>query len=164
MRRVFSEGNALGFSGTNAGGDLYLIDSVWRDNMSGVVPNSLDSELEPPHRETTIVGNLVMDNNNRDAPTKDFGRIAFGTGIVLAGGVGDVVERNFVLNHDRIGILATMFGTAPSTSRSGRWSGDNVVTGSGWADAALVGPWGTGKLLRRQRLPDHPAAAVADRP
>jgi plastocyanin len=147
VRRVLSEGNALGFSGTNAGGDLYLIDSVWRDNMSGVVPNSLDSELEPPHRETTIVGNLVMDNNNRDAPTKDFGRIAFGTGIVLAGGVGDVVERNLVLNHDRIGILATMFVDRSIYFSQRAVVRDNVVTGSGWADVALVGPWGPGNCF-----------------
>ena len=30
--------------------------------MSGIVPNTLDSELNPPGRETTIIGNLVIDN------------------------------------------------------------------------------------------------------
>src|SRR5919109_461367 len=33
--------NALGYSGTNAGGDLVIRDSVWIDNALGIVPNSL---------------------------------------------------------------------------------------------------------------------------
>jgi hypothetical protein len=48
---VVSEANGLGFSGTNAGGELYLINSVYQDNMGGIVPNSLDTQLLPPQRE-----------------------------------------------------------------------------------------------------------------
>ena len=51
--------------------------------MSGIVPNTLDSELNPPGRETTIVGNLVIDNNNYEAPTNRFGVVAKGMGIVV---------------------------------------------------------------------------------
>ncbi len=147
VRNVIAEDNALGFSGTNAGGDLYLIESVWRNNMGGIVPNSLDSELDPPHRETTIVGNLVIDNSNRNAPTKGFARLAYGNGIVLGGGVGDVVERNLVLNHARFGIVA-----APLPDKNFWWSQDsvvrdNVVGGSGLGDLALVGPWGPGNCF-----------------
>jgi hypothetical protein len=43
---VVSEASGLGFSGTNAGGELYLINSVYRDN------------------------------NNADAPTKGLARLA----------------------------------------------------------------------------------------
>ena len=50
------EGNALGYSGTNAGGHLYIINNIWKDNMAGIVPNTLDSEPNPPGKETTIVG------------------------------------------------------------------------------------------------------------
>ena len=101
------EGNALGYSGTNAGGHLYLYNNIWRDNMSGIVPNTLDSELNPPGRETTIVGNLVIDNNNYDAPTNRFGVVAKGMGIVVPGRVGDIIEKNLVVNHDRYGIVAS---------------------------------------------------------
>ena len=144
VRRVVSEQNGLAFSGTNAGGDLYLIDSVWRDNMGGIAPNSLDSELLPPHREVTIMGNLVADNNNVDAPTKGFARLAYGAGIVAAGGVADVIERNLVVNHDRFGIVVT-----PLPDANLWWSQDvevrdNVVAGSGLADLMLVGPWSPG--------------------
>ncbi len=83
------EGNALGYSGTNAGGHLYIYNNIWRDNMSGIIPNTLDSELNPPGRETTIVGNLVVDNNNYEAPANRFGLVAQGMGIVMPGRVGD---------------------------------------------------------------------------
>ncbi len=83
---VVSEANGLGFSGTNAGGELYLINSVYRDNMGGIVPNSLDTELLPPQREAHIAGNLVIDNNNAEAPTKGLARLAWGEGIVIGGG------------------------------------------------------------------------------
>lgn len=101
------EGNALGYSGTNAGGHLYLYDNIWQNNMSGIVPNTLDSELNPPGRETTIIGNLVIDNNNYDAPTNRFGLVAKGMGIVVPGRVGDIIEKNIVINHDKYGIVAS---------------------------------------------------------
>ena len=101
------EGNALGYSGTNAGGHLYLYNNIWRNNMSGIVPNTLDSELNPPGRETTIISNLVIDNNNYDAPTNRFGLVAKGMGIVVPGRVGDIIEKNIVINHDKYGIVAS---------------------------------------------------------
>ena len=45
---VLAEHNALGFSGTNASGDLAIVNSEWRYNMSGIVPNTLDSERLAP--------------------------------------------------------------------------------------------------------------------
>lgn len=147
ITEVISENNALGYSGTNAGGDLYLINSVWRNNMGGIVPNSLDSELNPPHRSHIIVGNLIENNDNLEAPTKGFARLALGIGVVLGGGVGDVVERNLIINHSRFGVAATAL-----SDRNLWWSQDAVVrgnriVGSGHADLALVGPWGPGNCF-----------------
>jgi hypothetical protein len=79
----------------------------WCDT-GGIVPNSLDTELLPPQREAHIVGNLVIDNNNAEAPTKGLARLAWGEGIVVVGGRGNVVEKNLVVNHDRYGIVTTM--------------------------------------------------------
>ena len=75
--------------------------------MSGIIPNTLDSELNPPGRETTIVGNLVVDNNNYEAPANRFGLVAQGMGIVMPGRVGDIVEKNIVVNHDKYGLVAS---------------------------------------------------------
>ena len=44
---VVSQDNGLGYSGTNAGGNLHIVRSVWRHNVAGIVPNTVDSELLP---------------------------------------------------------------------------------------------------------------------
>ncbi|MFC2153275.1 PLDc N-terminal domain-containing protein [Actinomycetota bacterium] len=139
--------NGLAYSGTNAGGDLYLIDNVFADNMGGVAPNSLDSELYPPHREVYIGGNLVLDNNNADAPTKGLARLAWGEGIVLAGGEGDVVEKNLVVNHDRFGIVTNVLPDKNIWWASDNTVRDNTIAGTGVGDMGLVGPLSKGNCF-----------------
>ena len=140
LKDLVSENNGLGYSGTNAGGELYIVESVFRRNMGGIVPNTLDSELMPPERETTIAGNLVLDNNNREAPAKPLEYPALGTGILIAGGLGNVIERNLVAGHERHGILIL-----PSLderfwpSRENRVRGNRVLR-SGRADLAVGWP------------------------
>lgn len=106
---VVSENNGLGYSGTNSGGDLWIVNSTFRNNRAGVVPNSGSYELCYPSRETTIVGNLVYDNNMLDGPGIDVSLLAQGNGILMAGAVNAVVERNRVWNHERTGIAAVPF-------------------------------------------------------
>ena len=100
-----SEYNGLGYSGTNSGGDLYIVNSEFRYNRAGVVPNTGAYELCYPNRETTIVGNLVHDNNNLDNPGISVSLLVGGIGIVAAGTVSNDIERNLVYNHDRWGML-----------------------------------------------------------
>ena len=106
---VISEHNGLGYSGTNSGGDLYIINSVFRYNRAGIVPNSGSYELCYPGRESTIVGNIVHGNNNDESPAIDVALLAQGNGILLAGAVDTTVERNLVFDHDRTGIAAVPF-------------------------------------------------------
>ncbi|MGH8928102.1 MAG: right-handed parallel beta-helix repeat-containing protein [Acidimicrobiia bacterium] len=144
---VLAEWNGLGYSGTNASGDMYLINSVWRYNTAGIVPNTLDSELLPPFHNVTIAGNLIHDNDNRDAPMKNAQWSALGNGILLAGGNSSLVLHNRVINHSVSGIAIT-----PNldrnfwTSSNNRIEG-NVVEGSGRADLALAGPSGPGNCF-----------------
>ncbi|MFP5254431.1 MAG: hypothetical protein ACLGI8_01100, partial [Acidimicrobiia bacterium] len=42
---VISEYNGLGYSGTNSGGNLLIVNSTWRFNRAGIVPNSGSYEL-----------------------------------------------------------------------------------------------------------------------
>jgi hypothetical protein len=104
---VVAEWNGLGYSGTNAGGNLLIVDSEWRENRAGVVPNSGTGELLHPQRGTTIVGNVVHDNNNDQTPAIEIAQVALGNGILLAGGNENVVERNLVYGHDIVGIGVT---------------------------------------------------------
>ncbi len=101
---VISENNGLGYSGTNSGGDLYIVNSTFRNNRAGVVPNSGSYELCYPERDTTVVGNLVYENNNEVAPAIEVALLAQGNGILLPGGVRNLVQRNQVFNHTRTGI------------------------------------------------------------
>ncbi len=106
---VVSENNGLGYSGTNSGGELYIVRSTFRDNRAGIVPNSGAYELCYPGRRNTIVGNVVHSNNSQDAPAIDVALLAQGNGILLAGSVENVVERNLIYDHDRTGIAAVPF-------------------------------------------------------
>jgi hypothetical protein len=99
-----SEYNGLGYSGTNSGGDLYIVNSTFQHNRAGIVPNTGSYEPCYPERETTVAGNLVYDNNNASAPAIDNALLASGNGILLPGGVRNVIEKNRVVQHDRTGI------------------------------------------------------------
>jgi nitrous oxidase accessory protein NosD len=101
---VVSEYNGLGYSGTNSGGDLYIINSTFRNNRAGIVPNSGSYELCYPNRKTTVAGNLVYSNNETDIPGIDVSLLAQGNGILLAGAVQNEVQNNRVWDHARTGI------------------------------------------------------------
>lgn len=104
LENLVSEYNGLGYSGTNSGGNLLIVNSTFRYNRAGIVPNSGSYELCYPGRDNTIVGNLVHDNNRTDIPGITVSLLAQGNGILVAGSVRNTVERNRVWNHDRTGI------------------------------------------------------------
>lgn len=101
---VDAQYNGLGYSGTNSGGDLYIINSTFSNNRAGVVPNSGSYELCYPGRESTLVGNVVHDNNYLEGPGISVSLLAQGNGILVAGSVRNTISRNLVYNHDRTGI------------------------------------------------------------
>ena len=163
-----SEYNGLGYSGTNSGGDLWIINSVFRHNKAGIVPNSGAYEGCAPERETTIVGNLVHDNDAYEVDGIDAAVRASGNGILVTGGIDNVIERNRVQDHPVAGIALTPFPEddaiapipeSPSTDcvedavpapaaevpdetiywpATGNQVIDNVVSGSGEWDLVLI--------------------------
>jgi plastocyanin len=150
--QVVAEHNALGYSGTNAGGNLQIVRSVWRRNWAGIVPNTLDSELLPPFRQVDIVGNRVEGNDNRSAPGVPLEWGPFGNGIVLGGGNDSRVERNHVLDHVNHGILVTPNLDERIWTSSGNRVVGNVVQGSGRADLALAAPAGGGNCFQGNQV------------
>jgi plastocyanin len=137
---VLAERNAIGYSGTNAGGDLTITRSEWRHNMAGLVPNTLDSELYPPQRGVTITENWVHDNNNLGAPAKELTYPAFGQGILITGGVDNLVQNNRVEDHETFGIAVSMIVDKNYWFPEGNRVIGNIVRRSGVADLALGGP------------------------
>jgi plastocyanin len=150
ITRSIAEYNGLGFSGTNAGGNLVIARSVWRYNRAGIVPNSGDGEKNPPQHGATIVGNLVHDNDNLRTPAIDAAILAQNNGILVAGGNENLITRNRVYSHGLSGI-----GVVPNPDTT-VWLGndnrivDNVVSNSGEADLAAFG--GTGNCFADNRF------------
>jgi len=142
---VISEYNGLGYSGTNSGGNLLIVNSTFRHNRAGIVPNSGSYELCYPERETTIVGNVVYDNNQPDTPAIDVALLAMGNGILVAGGNRNVIERNLVFDHERTGI-----GLVPFPEEE---ANDLVPDPDTWDTPCAE--------VREEPLPDHPEDALA---
>jgi plastocyanin len=138
ITNVISEDNALGFSGTNAGGNLVISNSIWRKNMSGLVPNTLDSEPDPPQAGITIINNLVENNNNVDAPAKVLEYPSIGNGIVLAGGNNNLIQGNRISGHTYYGVLVISNIDKKFWQPSGNTVKSNVISNSGVADLALA--------------------------
>jgi Right handed beta helix region len=136
---VIAEYNGLGWSGTNAGGNLVITHSIWRHNRAGIVPNSGSGELNPPQRQQTVVGNLVYDNNNGKTPAIDSARLAQGNGILIAGGEENLVTRNRVWDHDIAGVVAVLNPEKTVWYPNDNKVVDNVVSDSGEADLAWFG-------------------------
>lgn len=108
VRDVIAERNAIGYYGTNASGEVYVIESTFRHNRLGIAPNSQKAERLAPQTSTVVAGNLVVDNDAVDAPPIPQGFI--GVGIAVGGGTENIVVRNRVEGNDVAGIALTTLG------------------------------------------------------
>ena len=150
IRRVVSEHNAVGYSGTNAGGDLYIEQSIWRFNRGGLVPNTLDTELYPPQRSTVIRDNLIHDNSSRTAPGRGLSPLAWGNGIVLGGGRQNIIERNVIVRHAGHGVMIAPLADANFWPAKDNVVRGNWITASGRADVSVGGPMSVGNRVEAQ--------------
>jgi plastocyanin len=137
---VVAENNALGYSGTNAGGELLVVNSEFRNNLAGIVPNTLDSELLAPQHDAVIAGNWVHDNNNVDAPSFELQYPAFGIGIMVSGGRDNLVTQNLVEDHVTFGVALVPGLDENLWLTQGNEIRNNLVRSSGDADLALAAP------------------------
>ncbi len=114
-----------GYSGTNSGGDTYLINSVFSGNGVGIGIHTLDVEPHAPERETTVIGNVIA-NNRTD-------------GLPIVGGNRNLIERNLVTGNGEYGIIVHSTKDRNFYPATGNVIRDNVILGSGKADLALSG-------------------------
>lgn len=143
VRNVIAEKNAIGYEGTNAGGNLFVINSVWRNNRVGMTPNSQDQERLAPQADVVIAGNVVDSNNDPTAPSTAQG--AQGYGIAIGGGTHDRVVRNLVRRNASVGIAVTdLNGYQPS----GNEVSGNVLDGNG-TDLAYFDSTGAASIPSR---------------
>lgn len=132
--------NALGYSGTNAGGELFLINSEWDHNATGILPNTLTSEPDPPQRGTTITDNYIHDNNDKDVPGTGITGIApVGVGIGLTGGWDNIVRNNIISNQKHSGVLVEWLFTPAMNNQilSNTFTNVGYAKGPGDADIQI---------------------------
>lgn len=139
INEVTAEQNGVGYSGTNSS-NVHILNSVWRGNGAGIVPNTLDSQRYPPSRDNVIAGNLVEDSGHRPTPVVGAVWGARGAGIILAAGEQHVIRDNLVRNNSRYGFAATPNLSDRFWQSGGNQMRGNDVSGSGWADLAVVAP------------------------
>src|SRR5579875_652572 len=125
--------NAVGYSGSNAGGHLVIERSLFAENSAGIVPNSENPGDPPPPQDgacnsaenssptptfettriarcTVIQRNLVIDNNNLSVPGNDSTlRSPWGIGVELPGTYADLVRWNVIAGNANDGVLGFEF-------------------------------------------------------
>jgi hypothetical protein len=134
INKAVMENNALGYSGSNSGGNLVIENSVFNHNTDGIAPNSENPGDGPPpqngacnpvrpygpvfkrlptftsteiERCTIFRNNIVEENNNINAPDNPSSAAApWGVGVELPGVYADQVEGNTIKNNPTNGILA----------------------------------------------------------
>src|SRR5687768_4332808 len=71
LRNLTSTLSAVGYSGTNAGGNLVIETSLFENNATGILPNSYEVGLEPPpQREAIFRGNKVIGSGSVPTPRR----------------------------------------------------------------------------------------------
>jgi hypothetical protein len=110
-----AEHGMAGFEGSDSGGNVVVARSFFRDNRVGVLLVSAGEEDPYHQQDTTVVGNVIADNANRDAPGHDDG---FGIGVLVRGGRRDGLARNRITGHPGAGVLLTASDAAPAAEDS----------------------------------------------
>jgi hypothetical protein len=141
IRNVTATLSALGYSGTNAGGNLVVEDSRWLLNGIGIMPNSFDVAMQPPpQREATFRRNEIVGSGTVVTPrTTPLGGY-HGIGIAVVGGLRNEIEQNDIRGSTRYGIaIFTAVDRTRTWVPSGNQVSGNRISDSGIADLALAG-------------------------
>ena len=145
---VVAEYNGLGYSGTNASGNIWIVNSEWRHNVAGIVPNTLDSELLPPANDVVVAGNYIHHNGeDEQAPNMRAEWSGFGNGVLLAGVRDSLVRNNLLVNNPTSGVQVVTMIDENLWPSGGNEIRDNVIRGSGRADIAIGGPLEEGSCV-----------------
>ncbi|QDY79123.1 right-handed parallel beta-helix repeat-containing protein [Streptomyces qinzhouensis] len=158
VRDNVSELNAVGYEGTNAGGDMYVVGNRLVGNRVGLTTNSDHQEKLLPQRDAVFAGNLIADNQQRQTPVQADG--GWGIGIGVDGGSDNRFIRNRVTGNTNAGLVIT--ATADLTADRNRIT-DNTFTANG-IDVGWTFPTATrgqGNCLERNVLRTTVPAGLA---
>jgi hypothetical protein len=127
INKAHSEGNDLGYSGSNSGGRLIVENSEFNNNEEGFATQSQNNDDAPspqdgicPKGESNpgppagaqrtnicwvLLHNRIVNNNNGASPTSPSAPGLVGTGMTIAGGHNDLVVGNTFSGNNAWGIL-----------------------------------------------------------
>ncbi|HLM97590.1 MAG TPA: right-handed parallel beta-helix repeat-containing protein [Acidimicrobiales bacterium] len=152
------EDNALGYSGTNSGGQVVIENSIFDNNKEGVDTNTALTGDPPPPQDGRCSGkslssithtnscwvfidNLVENNNNPNVPVVGTAGLGpTGTGMTISGGRNDTVMDNEFLGNGAWGILFVPYpdGNTTSDGKTCKATGGEVASGLGVAGVACL--------------------------
>ncbi|MFJ6572132.1 right-handed parallel beta-helix repeat-containing protein [Streptomyces sp. NPDC091292] len=159
VRDNVAELNAVGYEGTNASGDMYVVGNRLVGNRVGLTTSSDHQEKLLPQRDAVVAGNLIADNQQARTPVQADG--GWGLGIGVDGGSDNQFIRNRITSNTHAGLVIT--ATADLTADRNRIT-DNTFTGNG-IDVGWTFPTATrgqGNCLRGNVLRTTVPAGLAD--
>lgn len=111
VRGNVAELNAVGYEGTNASGEMYVVGNRFSGNRVGLTTNSDHQEKLLPQQDSVVAGNLVAANGQAATPEQADG--GWGIGIGIDGGSGNQVLRNRIAGNANAGFVLTATQDVP---------------------------------------------------
>jgi hypothetical protein len=158
-----SEGNDLGYSGSNSGGHIVIENSEFVNNEEGVATQSQNNDDAPPPQDGicpslgvntspppgaqredicwVMTGNRIINNNNGATPTSDSAPGLVGTGMTIAGGRNDLVVNNTFEGNGAWGIAVLPYPGIEETPPPQVPLEDNCKGGIKAAEECLFEPF-----------------------
>jgi hypothetical protein len=155
VSNAWMEYNALGYSGTNSGGQLVIQNSMFDNNKDGIDTNTQLVGDPPPPQDGRCPGkaispltgttscwvfqnNLVAYNNNPNVPVQGSAGLGpTGTGMTISGGRFDTVQNNKFLGNGAWGILFAPYPSTAATSGSLTCQNTGGITSAAPIPAAI---------------------------
>ncbi|MFI1097558.1 right-handed parallel beta-helix repeat-containing protein [Streptomyces sp. NPDC020917] len=126
VRDNIAELNAVGYEGTNASGDMYVVGNRLAGNRVGLTTDSDHQEKLLPQRGAVVAGNLIAANQQTATPQQADG--GWGIGIGVDGGSDNVFVRNRVAGNSNAGLVITASADIPP---NGNRIQDNTFAANG---------------------------------
>ncbi|MFF5402536.1 right-handed parallel beta-helix repeat-containing protein [Streptomyces misionensis] len=131
VRDNIAELNAVGYEGTNASGDMYVVGNRFAGNRVGLTTDSDHQEKLLPQRGAVVAGNLIADNQQPGTPEQADG--GWGIGVGVDGGSGNQFLRNRITGNADAGFVITATADLPSD--------DNRITDNTFAANGVDVGW-----------------------
>ncbi len=154
VNHIWAEYNALGYSGSNSGGQLVVENSEFDNNEDGFDTNSQNGDNPPPqdgacpgnavspithtHSCWVFMDNYVHDNNNPNIPSAGLAAAGpVGTGISLSGARDDTIMNNRFVHNGAWGTILVPFPDSGPPCTGGTNTGGQACVYDEWGDAVI---------------------------